>query len=60
MDKASKAVELFNSGCNCAQAVFSVYCDELEIDKETALKIAHGFGAGMGRLQEVCGAVTGA
>jgi len=62
MDKVSKAVELFNQGkgFNCAQAVFSVYSDEFGIDKETALKTAHGFGAGMGRLQEVCGAVTGA
>ena len=60
MDKASKAVEIFNSGLNCSQAVFSVYSEELGLNKETALKIAHGFGAGMGRLQEVCGAVTGA
>ena len=60
MDKVNKALELFNQGCNCAQAVFSVYSNELGIEKETALKTAHGFGAGMGRLQEVCGAVTGA
>jgi len=60
MNKADKAAELFSQGVNCAQAVFSVYSDELKIDRETALKIAHGFGAGMGRLQEVCGAVTGA
>jgi len=60
MDKTNKAVELFNNGFNCAQAVFCTYCEELGMDKETALKTAHGFGAGMGRLQEVCGAVTGA
>ena len=60
MSKADKAVELFRQGYNCSQAVFSVYSEELGIDKETALKTAQGFGAGMGRLQEVCGAVTGA
>lgn len=60
MTKADKAAALFNQGFNCSQAVFSVHCEDLGIDKETALKIAHGFGAGMGRLQEVCGAVTGA
>lgn len=60
MTKADRAVEVFNQGFNCAQAVFSVYSRELGIDGETALKLAHGFGGGMGRLQEVCGAVTGA
>jgi len=60
MDKVTQALELFNQGFNCSQAVFSVYSNELGIDKETALKTASGFGAGMGRLQEVCGAVTGA
>lgn len=60
MSKSNEAVELFNQGYNCSQAVFSVYSDELGIDKKIALKIAHGFGAGMGKLQEVCGAVTGA
>ena len=33
--------------------------DESAMDEETALKIACGLGAGMGRNQEVCGAVTG-
>lgn len=59
MDRVKEAVELFNNGYNCSQAVFSTYCDKLKIDKEVALKTALGFGAGMGRLQEVCGAVTG-
>ena len=58
--KAEKAVEFFNNGYNCAQSVFCTYCEELGISKESAAKIAGGFGGGMGRLQEVCGAVTGA
>ena len=54
------AAETFNNGFNCAQAVLSAFCDELSMDKTEALKISCGFGGGMGRLQETCGAVTGA
>lgn len=58
--KVSEAVACFGDGFNCSQAIFSTYCEELGLDKKNALKIACGFGAGMGRLQETCGAVTGA
>jgi C_GCAxxG_C_C family probable redox protein len=53
------AVSKFSEGYNCAQSVFYSYCDALNFDKNTALKMACGFGAGMGRKGEVCGAVTG-
>jgi C_GCAxxG_C_C family probable redox protein len=59
-DKIEKAVEKFSKGFNCSQAVFSTYAPLCGIDEKEALKIATGFGAGMARLQEVCGAVTGA
>lgn len=49
----------FREGYNCAQVVFSSGCEELDLERDTALKIACGFGGGMGRKQEVCGAVTG-
>jgi len=55
-----KAVQAHQSGLNCAQAVLTSYCDELNFDKNLALSISCGFGGGMGRLQETCGAVTGA
>jgi len=58
--KVNVAVTCFGDGFNCSQAVFSTYCEDLGLDKTHALKIACGFGAGMGRLQETCGAVTGA
>jgi C_GCAxxG_C_C family probable redox protein len=58
--KPDCAVECFNSGFNCAQAVFSTYCDKLGLDKTTAMRIAGGFGGGMGHIGETCGAVTGA
>jgi len=51
---------MFNSGWNCAQSVLSVFCEDSGLKKETAMKLATGFGAGMARKQEVCGAVTGA
>jgi C_GCAxxG_C_C family probable redox protein len=57
--KSEVALEKFIEGYNCAQSVFYCFCDDLQFDKNTALKLACGFGAGMGRKQEVCGAVTG-
>ncbi len=60
MSKRSEiAANKFSSGYNCAQSVLFSFCDDLNIDKDIALRIACGFGAGMGRNQEVCGAVTG-
>lgn len=53
------AVAKFQEGFNCSQAVLYSFSDELQIEKEIALKLACGFGAGMGRKEEVCGAVTG-
>lgn len=60
MTKADEAVECFNKGYNCSQAVLSAYCGEFGMDREQALKVAGAFGAGMGRMCETCGAVTGA
>ena len=59
MNKEAKAKELFVQGYNCAQAVFGAYCEELGLDMETAMKLSSSFGGGMGRLREVCGAVSG-
>lgn len=49
----------FTSGYNCAQSVLAVFCDELGIEKEAALKSAQAFGGGTCRLREMCGTVTG-
>nr|MBP6611511.1 C_GCAxxG_C_C family protein [Paludibacter sp.] len=46
-------------GYNCSQAVFMAYSDIYGIEPETAAKLATSFGGGMGRLREVCGAVSG-
>ncbi len=55
----SKAVKKFMDGYNCAQAVVFNYAEALALPIDAALKMATGFGAGMGRKQEVCGAVSG-
>ena len=50
--------ELFKQGYNCAQSVFCVHCEKVGIDFETGLKLTSSFGGGMGRLREVCGAIS--
>jgi C_GCAxxG_C_C family probable redox protein len=59
-ERIEKAVECFREGFSCSQAVLSTYGGEFGLEKKTALRAAAGLGAGMGRLGEVCGAVTGA
>ena len=60
MTHEEKAEELFRSGMNCSQSVFCAFADELGMDRETAAKVSCGLGGGVGRMREVCGAVTGA
>jgi C_GCAxxG_C_C family probable redox protein len=60
MNQADLAASRFAQGHNCAQAVLSVFADKCGIVETTALKLATGFGGGMGRQAETCGAVTGA
>ena len=59
MTKGEKAEALFKEGYNCAQAVAGAFCEELNMDLKTAVKLASSFGGGMGRMREVCGAVSG-
>lgn len=57
--RSEKATAKFLSGYNCAQSVLYSFCNDLRLDGDAALRLACGFGAGMGRKQEVCGAITG-
>ena len=59
MDHGIKAAELFLGGYNCAQAVAVAFCDLTGLEEKQAAKMASSFGGGMGRLREVCGAVSG-
>lgn len=59
MNKADRAKAYFEQGYNCAQSVAMAFSDEMGITKETAARLTAGFGGGMGRMREVCGAVSG-
>ena len=54
-----KALQYFTDGANCAQAVVLAFREELGMDEKTAARLASSFGGGIGRLREVCGAVSG-
>ncbi len=56
---SDRAVELFMEGKNCSQAVFAAFAPDLGLPEETALAVSIGLGGGVGRMREVCGAVSG-
>jgi C_GCAxxG_C_C family probable redox protein len=60
MARVEEAKSLFAQGFSCLQAIMGAYAPSLGLDRETGLKLGAGFGGGMGRLGETCGAVTGA
>jgi C_GCAxxG_C_C family probable redox protein len=60
MERSKYAVSLLQSGLNCAQSVLLTFSDECGMSEDTGIASASGFGAGIARLQETCGAVTGA
>lgn len=60
MNEIERAGELFLEGYNCAQSVFTAFCHRFDMDEETAKKVSAGLGGGVGRMREVCGAVSGA
>ena len=59
MDHGTKAAELFLGGYNCAQAMAVAFCDVTGLEPDFAARMASSFGGGMGRMREVCGAVSG-
>jgi C_GCAxxG_C_C family probable redox protein len=60
MSEAEKAVSSFEEGFMCSQALLVAYADQFGMDRRTALRVSAAFGGGMGRMGEICGAVTGA
>ena len=60
MNKIDLAAQYHEQGYGCAQAVLAAYSGEFGLEEGLALKLATGFGSGMGRMCEVCGALTGA
>ncbi len=59
MGHSERAAKLFCEGYNCSQAVFVAFAEDCGISEQTAMLLASSFGGGMGRLREVCGAVSG-
>ena len=59
MDHSYKAAELFLSGSNCAQAIVVAFSDITGLEESFSAKMSSSFGGGMGRMREVCGAVSG-
>ncbi len=57
--RREQAMALFEKGYNCAQAVVLAFADLHGLDQTTAAALSSSFGGGMGRLREVCGAVSG-
>jgi len=57
MEKPETAVTYFNT-YNCAQSTLLAYATDFALNKDTALQVAVGFGGGIGRIQDVCGAVS--
>ncbi len=60
MNRVELAVSCFKKGFTCSQALLSSYGTEFGLDRDIALRISDGFGGGMGRMGETCGAATGA
>ena len=55
---SDKACNNFLNGCNCAQSVLCAFTDITGLNEKTSMRLASSFGGGMGRLREVCGAVS--
>lgn len=60
MKRSENALQYYSNGFNCAQSVIATFADVLGVNEETAVRMSAGFGGGMGRMQETCGAATGA
>ena len=59
IDHSVRAGELFLAGYNCSQSVVVAFCDVTGLSEAFAAKLSSSFGGGMGRMREVCGAVSG-
>lgn len=54
--RVEQAVDNFMAGCNCSQAVMAAFADIYGIDTQTAMRLTSGFGGGIGRMRQTCGA----
>jgi len=55
-----EAVQLFEEGFSCSQAILAAWAGQFNLDRSLAIKLAGGFGGGFGHMGGLCGALTGA
>lgn len=60
MDATQKALDLFNSGLNCSQSILTAFGEPFGVDAENAKKLGRPWGGGVGRMGQMCGALSGA
>jgi C_GCAxxG_C_C family probable redox protein len=60
MERKEKAAQMFNTSHNCAQSVLTSFSDKTGLTEDLSCRISCAFGAGGGRRQYQCGAVSGA
>jgi len=60
MTRADVALAFFRQGFSCSQAVLATFCEDFGLDREVALRISQGFGAGIAYSDDICRAVSGA
>lgn len=58
-ERGDRAKAYFEQGYNCAQSVLLSFSDITGLDEKNSAMLSSGFGGGMGRMREVCGAVSG-
>ena len=59
MNRAERATENFKKGYNCAQSVVLAFSDMVDLSEEQLLRLSAPLGGGVGRLREICGALSG-
>jgi C_GCAxxG_C_C family probable redox protein len=59
MNHKEKARDFHDRGFGCCQSVLSTFCEEYGLDSTNAMQLSTGFGGGMARMGDVCGALTG-
>jgi C_GCAxxG_C_C family probable redox protein len=57
--RISVARSLFSGPYNCSQSVAMAFQDVINLEEKDIMRLASGFGFGMGGERSVCGAVSG-
>jgi C_GCAxxG_C_C family probable redox protein len=60
VERTEIAVRMFDQEFACSQSVLAAFADPADLSRETALRVAAGFGGGLARTGDTCGAVIGA